>query len=881
MAGSIRGITIELDGDTTKLGKALADVDKKSRDLQNELKQVEKALKFSPGNTELLAQQQQLLAEQVQTTTTRLNRLKTAQQQVQAQFESGQIGADQYRKFQREIVQTESKLKGLQTQISKLDDSAAVTNLKTDMDKVEKEAKEATNSIQNLAEGLEDLEMFSGLAGDTLSKTFETALDSSSLNTKIDIAFDVPAASMKSVKEAIKQIEAYGVDGQTALEGVRRQWALNKNASDSANAAIAKGAAVIAQTYAGLDFAEIIQETNEIAGSLDISNEAALSLADSLLQAGFPPEQIDIISEYGTQLKAAGFDAQQIQGIFAAGIDTKTWNIDNLIDGIKEGRIRLAEFGQEIPKSMQTLLQQAGISTTQFQQWGKAVAKGGADGQKAMGEVSKALGDVKNDTLQNALGVQIFGTMWEDQGQNILDTLKNADKSTKDLGNSQTELNNKVGEMNADPAVQFAKAMSDLKTAMTPVMEAVSNLVSSFSEWVSQNPVVAATIAGIVAVISILLGILGTLAPIFIALTAAATFFSVGLGLVIGVVAAVIAGIGLLIAAGVALYTNWDTVSAFLSGVWEGIKSAAITAFSILVSFLSGVWEGIKIVTMTAWTILKSFLVGVWNGIKAVALFAFNALVSFFSGVWNGIKSTSLSVWNGIKSFLTSAWNGLKSTATSVFNGIKNFLSSTWNSIKSAASNAWNAIKSAASNAWNGIKSTISNGISSAYNTVTSYVGRFRTAGSSLLSALADGIRNGISKAVSAVSSGMAKIRSYLPFSPAKVGPLSDLDKSGESFFPTFASKMNTGLKPMLAQVNAGLQAARASIDTNQIAVAGTSSAVNNTGPASPININFTGPVTMQNEQQIQELADLIDQAIARRTNIINRAGGVRVYGPE
>ena len=350
MAGSIKGITIELDGNTSGLQKALSDVDKKSRDLQSELKQVEKQLKFNPGNVELLAQKQQLLSESVQATTTRLERLKKAQQQVEQQFESGKIGADQFRAFQREIIKTESQLKGLKTQLGKIDDVPATTNLKNDLNQVGNEAEDAKGAVSELGAALGGL-----AAGVGIDKVLETATELSSLNTKIDIAFDVPESSKQSVKDAIKNIEAYGIDGITALEGVRRQWALNKNASDAANTAIVKGAAVIASAYSGLDFNELIQETNEVAGALKISNQDALGLVNALLKAGFPPEQVDIISEYGTQLKAAGFDAQQIQAIFAAGVDTKTWNIDNLIDGIKEGRIRLAEFGQAIPKALKPL----------------------------------------------------------------------------------------------------------------------------------------------------------------------------------------------------------------------------------------------------------------------------------------------------------------------------------------------------------------------------------------------------------------------------------------------------------------------------------------------------------------------------------------------
>lgn len=885
IAGSIRGITIELDGNTTGLQKALSDVDKKSKDLTSELRQIDRALKFNPNSLELLAQKQQLLGEQVEATTTRLNRLKQVQSQVEAQAKSGDIGQDQLRAFQRELIQTESKLEGFKKQLSSIDDTKAGDNVKQDLQQVEKSANDAQGAVSELGSTIAGL-----AAGGGIAKVVETAFDSSSLQTKIDIAFDVPESSKKSVKDAIKSIEAYGIDGIEALEGVRRQWALNKNASDQANAAIVKGAAVIATAYSGIDFQELIQETNEVAGALKISNQDALGLMNTLLKAGFPPEQIDIISEYGTQLQLAGFNAQQIQAIFAAGIDTNTWNIDNLIDGIKEGRIRLAEFGQEIPKALKPLLDQAGISQTQFQNWGKAVAQGGKAGQQAMGQVSSALKNVKDDTLQNALGVKIFGTMWEDQKTNILDTLSNASNKTVDLKENTDQLGESVKKMDSDPAVKFAQAITDLKTALTPLLTEVTNFINKISEWISANPELAATITAIVVGLGILMGILLVLAPIF---TAIGTIAAAGLGAVSAGVIAIIALIAGLIAIGIAIYQNWDSI-------WQSIKEVTVAVMQGIGDAISSamVWLGEAIIT--GLTAIKNFFLEAWEWIKSTAIDTFNAIGNGIAAamawlgtvilagwnairgtavaLWNGIKAAIVAVWNGLKSTASSVWNGIKSTLTSVVNGIKSTMSSTWNAIKTAASNAWNAIKSAASTAWNGIKSTISNGISSAYTTVTSYVGKFKTAGTSLLSALADGIKSGISKAVEAVSAGMAKIRSYLPFSPAKVGPLSDLDKSGESFFPTFASKMNTGLKPMLAKVNAGLQEARQSLDTNRIAVAGTSAAAPVESPVN-ISINFTGTVNMQNEQQIQELADLIDQAIARRTNIINRAGGVRVYG--
>jgi len=90
VAGKIKGITITLGADVQPLNKALADVNKKSKDLQSELKQVEKLLKLDPKNTELLAQKQKLLAEAVENSREKLDRLKTAQEQVNEQFRKGE-----------------------------------------------------------------------------------------------------------------------------------------------------------------------------------------------------------------------------------------------------------------------------------------------------------------------------------------------------------------------------------------------------------------------------------------------------------------------------------------------------------------------------------------------------------------------------------------------------------------------------------------------------------------------------------------------------------------------------------------------------------------------------------------------------------------------
>ena len=117
MAESIRGINVVIGAETTGLQRALADVTRNARNIQQELRQVERLLRMDPGNTTLLAQQQQLLGNAIENTRDKLARLRAAQEQVNQQFARGEISEGQYRAFQREVAQTEQELERLERQL--------------------------------------------------------------------------------------------------------------------------------------------------------------------------------------------------------------------------------------------------------------------------------------------------------------------------------------------------------------------------------------------------------------------------------------------------------------------------------------------------------------------------------------------------------------------------------------------------------------------------------------------------------------------------------------------------------------------------------------------------------------------------------------------
>lgn len=177
MASNIKGITIEIGGDTTELSKALTKVNGSSRSLQSELKQVDKLLKFDSGNVTLCAQKQDLLTEAVAATEEKLHILEDAEKQVQEQFARGEVSKEQYRALQREIEKTKNDLGKYETELeeakkasSQLDQTA--DELGKEMDDLGEEVKGAGNSADDAAG---DFTVMKGALADMVADGVEAA----------------------------------------------------------------------------------------------------------------------------------------------------------------------------------------------------------------------------------------------------------------------------------------------------------------------------------------------------------------------------------------------------------------------------------------------------------------------------------------------------------------------------------------------------------------------------------------------------------------------------------------------------------------------------------------------------------------------------------
>ena len=253
---NIKGLTVEIGGDTTKLGKALESVNKKSGDLSAELGEINRQLKFDPKNTELLAQKQKVLADAVATASEKLDKLKEAEKQVQKQFERGEVSEEQVRALKREIMATESKMESYK--------NAA----KSTADEIENLGKKSEDTSEQMAGALS-----TGLKGAATGLAAITAAATASAEStreyrtdmgKLDTAFVSAGHSSEAATKTYKELQSILGDSGQAVEAANHLAQLATNEQDLAKwTDIATG--VYATFGASLPIENLTEAANETA----------------------------------------------------------------------------------------------------------------------------------------------------------------------------------------------------------------------------------------------------------------------------------------------------------------------------------------------------------------------------------------------------------------------------------------------------------------------------------------------------------------------------------------------------------------------------------------------------------------------------------------
>lgn len=810
----IKGITIKFGADTMALSKALKSAEDTSKSLGSELSSVNKLLKFDPKNTQLLAQKQELLSKQVENTKEKLEGLKQAQEEVEKKFKSGDIGAEEYREFQREIAKTEQDLKSYTTQISR-------------METEQKSLKESTKQLQTLFEATgKSLDDFQDILGTRLTnaikngtansddltvalnkigkEAFGAETDLSKMKATLNKVDD--GASIDEVNNDLNEMKKNSGEAGEALDGIgkgivagnmmqaaeiiadagQKIKEFSDNAKEAFNEVDAGSDAIITATGATGKLAEGMNNVyKSIASSLPIDNLENIGkvIGEMNTQFGFTDEKLQHASEKmlkfseitGSDVVASTQNAKQAISVFHMSSDdldsvlddvAKTAqdtgvSVDDLFQKAIEGAPQLQELGLSFSDSVKLLgaFEQAGVDgSAALSSLSKAAVNYAKDGKSLTDGLAETQDKILNATDQTEAlnaAAEVFGTKG---AVRMVDAIQRGVLNLNDLGGAASDSQGTVETTfsnTLDPIDEETVALNNVKLAMAEFGSAISEAVA---------PILEALVPIIQKVAKWFSSLSGTSKTIIVVIGGIAMVISA----LLPILAVVVGGIE---AAGGAME--------FLTGVLlpvAGIIAGIIAVVAVVVAVIKN-WGDITDWLSEKWNAFKDWMSGLWDSISEKIQGVWNGIKDFFADIWEqiynviegplkfiegtigavmyAIQAVIYTVWEVIKFALKSAWNWIKDTASAIFTPVANFFSGIWNGIKDTATGIWNSIKGTLGGIWDSIKEKAMDAFSSVWKFIKDGFNNLKDTLGGIVKGIANAIVKPIGGAVNGVINGV------------------------------------------------------------------------------------------------------------------------------
>ena len=775
MAGRIKGITVEIGGDTTGLEKALKQVNSTIKTTQSELKDVERLLKLDPSNTQLLAQKQKDLKDAIGATSEKLNTLKEAQRQAKEQLENGDLGQDKYDALQREIIETEQELRRLQ-------EEAVTTN--ATLAKIE-EVGGKFEAVGDKITGVGNKVMPASLA--------VIGLGTAAVKTAAD--FDSAMAQVAAVSGAT------GDDLQALRDKAREMGEKTKfSASEAASAMnyMAMAGWKTEDMLSGIDGIMSLAAASgeDLATTSDIVTDALTAFGLTAQDSGhFADILAAASSNANTNVSMMGETFKYCAPV-AGALGYSAEDVAEAVGLMANSGIKATQAGTAMRTMMTKLQGELELSSAAFGE--VTIATANADG--SMRELGDILGDLR----------VYFSQMTESEAAAAAETLvgKNAMSGFLAVMNAAPgdidKLNNAIANCDGT-AEEMAAIMQDnlggqltiLKSQLEELaisfgemlMPTIRNIVSKIQAFVDKlnnmdegTRQVILKIGLLVAALGPFLVILGkSISSIGSAMkgfsslakgigklgvkiagsTGSITSLGSAIGAVAGPVLAVAAVIAVLVAAFKHLWdTNdgfrenilatWakikETISGFCQGIVDRLNSLGFE-FKNITEVIKAVWNGfcdfLAPIFEGAFSFISTVLSTVLDHILNVVDFFIAVFHGDWSAAWEAVKNIFTNLWEGILSVLSTiletmkgvldavlgwfgssweqAWTAIKTFFVNIWTGIKDFFVNTWNSIKTTVSNIVDGIKTKISTVFTAVKTTVSdifNGIKDTATTV-------------------------------------------------------------------------------------------------------------------------------------------------------------------
>lgn len=760
MANRIKGITVEIGGDTTKLSKALEGVNKNIKNTQTQLKDVQKLLKLDPSNTELLSQKHKLLADAVTATKEKLETLKTAAEQANTALANGDISQEQYDALQREIIETEQELQNLQREAEA--SSTALAKLGQAGEMLEKAGDKIADVGTTLTTHVIVPVMAAGTAAVKTAADFDSAMSKvaavsgatgDDLQALRDKAREMGAKTKFSASEAAEAMNYMAMAGwktNDMLGGI--EGIMNLAAASGEDLATTSDIVTDALTAFGMTaddsahFADVLAAASSNANTnVSMMGETFKYCAPVAGSLGFSCEDtaqaIGLMANSGIKGSQSGTALRSIMTALAGDVK---------FCGDAFGEMEIATTNQDgSMRELNDILADCRVAFAQMSESEQASAAQALVGKNAMSGFLALMNAAPSD-IQKLEGA-ISTCSDEIDGYNGV-TEKMAAVMQDNLGGQLTILKSQLQEL----AISFGEI---LMPAIRSIVSRIQGLIDKFNALSPATKETIVKIALVAAALGPLLIVVGktmvgvgklmkfasNLPTIIAGAKAAFTSFGAAIGGISAPVVAVIAVVAALVAAFVHLWRTNEDFRNKITAIWEQIKSIFSGFCQGIVDRINALgfdFKNITEVIKAVWDGLCKFLKPIFEGqfqqiantFKAVTdiiLSILDIFVGIFTGdwsrVWDGIKGIFSAVWNFIKDTLKNALKMICGIFGTDLGEVKEFWVNVWTSIKNFFVNIWNGIKNFVSTVLNAIKNFFVGIWTAIYNDVSAKINLIKT----------------------------------------------------------------------------------------------------------------------------------------------------------
>ena len=813
-ANRIKGITVEIGGDTTKLQTALKGVNTEIRNTQSQLKDVEKLLKLDPGNTELMAQKHRLLGQAVSETKEKLETLKTAAEQANTALANGEISQSQYDALQREIIETENNLRDLERQAGQsavaLQKIAATgEKLKTVGSAIEGAGQKlmpVTAAVGGLgAAAVKVASDFDSSMSQVAAVSGATGKDLEALRDKAREMGSKTKFSASEAAEAMNYMAMAGWKTGDMLSGI--EGIMNLAAASGEDLATTSDIVTDALTALGLSaedsghFADILAAASSNANTnVAMMGETFKYCAPVAGALGFSAE--DTAEAIGLMANA-GIKSSQAGTAMRSMMTNLTGEVKFVGDAFGELTIQTTNTDGSM-RSLGDILADCRAAFSQMSESEKAANAEALVGKNAMSGFLAVMNAAPEDIEKLNSAINNCDGTAEKMAATMQDNL--AGQLTI-LKSQLEELAISIGEILMPYIRQIVGWIQGLVDWLNGLDESTKKIIVTVA-------LVAAALGPVLIVIGKVVGAIGTIMTV-VPQIAGAISSVIGFvsGTVIPAISAVVAAIGwvpLAIAAVVAilvvLYNKCEWFRDAVNVIWTQIKEFFVSAWEVICSFFtetipnawnslvsffqgipawwSGLWQsvgdffnniwtnmmnnpvltGIVDMIRSLWENLSTTLQGIWDGIKTAASGAWELiknvvlgpvllLIDLVTGNFTKLKEDAANIWNNIKNAASTIWNGIKQVVGSLVQGLADHVSILFNGLKTTIANIWTAIKNTASSAWNGLKNLVSSIASNVKQTAVNAFKSMVSGIGSTLSSLGSVVQSGFQSAISFITS--------------------------------------------------------------------------------------------------------------------------------